>query len=208
NGKNSPFRASCPKGTKKIGVKKMKLQELKEISKAKGRSKKEQLQAILQISQMAMIHSTVYGEFKIIEQDDHLEFHFKSEHYGEVHANFKSRNELERIKDNLKMAYYEAEDITRELRETEIVTEALISKSSSFYQAINQAGRDSLSEVSKRVMNFERKEYNELKPLLNIYASVNKKVLEVTFTEVRESTKNNPFIEKHYLPFNQYIKLA
>jgi len=186
----------------------MKLQNLREISRAIGRSKKEHLQAILEISRMAMIHSTVYGDFKIIEKDEYLELHFKSEHYGEITVPFSSRNELERIKDNLQMAYYEAENVSRALRENESMTEMNIENANSFFEAMNQSESKTIAQVTKQVLDFEKEEYFKLKPLLDIYAAIQKKILEVTFTEIYETTKDLPFLKKNYLPFEQYIKLA
>lgn len=186
----------------------MKLQNLREISRTTGRSKKEHLQAILEIGRMAMIHSTVYGEFEIIEKNDHLEFRFQSEHYGEINVPFSSRDELERIKDNLRMAYYEAEDISRDMRENEMITEATIAKANSFFEAMNQSENETITTVTKRLKGLEKETYFELKPLLDIYAVLNRKILEVTFTEIYESTKGVPFLKKHYLPFKQYIKMA
>lgn len=76
-----------------------------------------------------MIHSTAYGEFEINEKDDHLELFFKPEYYEKVNVLFNSRNELERIKVNLKMAYYDVEDISRETRENKAFTESSIYES-------------------------------------------------------------------------------
>lgn len=186
----------------------MKLRDLREISRATGRSKKEHVQAILEIGRMAMIHSTVYGEFEIVEKDDHLDFRFQSEHYGEVIVPFNSRNELEQIKDNLQMAYYEAEDISREMRESKIITETMIAKANSFFEAMNQSKSETIASVTMRLKGLEKETYFELKPLLNVYATLNKKILEVTFAEIHESTKATPSLKKNYLPFEQYIKLA
>ncbi|QWB31984.1 hypothetical protein [Exiguobacterium acetylicum] len=186
----------------------MKLQNLREISRTTGRSKKEHIQAILEIGRMAMIHSTVYGEFEIVEKDDHLDFRFQSEHYGEIIVPFSSRDELERIKDNLRMAYYEAEDISRDMRENETITETTIAKANSFFEALNQSKSETITSVTMRLKGLEKETYFELKPLLDIYAVLNRKILEVTFTEIYESTKDAPFLKNNYLPFKQYIKLA
>lgn len=186
----------------------MKLQELKNISKSKSRSRKDQLNDILSISRMAMIHSTVYGEFEIIENEDHLVFLFSSEHYGNVRETFKTREELERIKQNLKMAYYEVEDLTSEYRHEQTITEELIQKSNSFFEAMSEKGKLTIQEVVLKINTLEHTEKSSLMYLLEIYAHLNKKLLQVSFTGLMASTSSNELVERTHPPFHYYTKFA
>jgi len=186
----------------------MKLQELKNISKSKSRSRKDQLNDILAISRMAMIHSTVYGEFEIVEYEDHLVFHFSSEHYGNVQETFKTREELERIKQNLQMAYYEVEDLTSQYRHEQTITEKLITKANLFFEATSENQKLNIKEVALKITELEHTEQSSLNYLLEIYAHLNKQLLQVSFTGLMAATNKVELIERSHPPFHFYTKFA
>lgn len=186
----------------------MKLQELKNISKSTSRSKKAQIKDILTLAEMAMVHSTVYGTFEIVEEEDHLVFRFNSEHYGSVQRSFQTREELELIKDNLKMAFYEVEDLTSTYRHENTITEELISKANSFYDVLTKQGIATIEEAVSEIYNLEMIERMSLNHLLEIYAHLNKQLLKVTFTGLMKSTASTKRENRHFVPFKQITKLA
>jgi len=186
----------------------MKLQELKDISKSTSRSKKAQIKDILTLAEMAMIHSTVYGTFEIVEEEDHLVFHFNSEHYGAIQRSFQTREELELIKDNLKMAFYEVEDLTSTYRHENTITEELIRKANLFFNALVKQGILTIEEAVNEVHKLEVIERMSLQNLLEIYAHLNKQLLKVTFTGMVKSTANTQEKKRHFVSFKQFTKLA